>query len=174
MRRLRIGATTFHHGSSPSFQFTCGPPQDCRRLQHAHNIAFYYFVIPSSFQWHGSSLHPRHRMKRSLANSKPQPASFTSWAGKPILFFFYLSVLHWLFPTSFLFPQWPEKHFYVWHRIKSQALSTTTTRIFGASVARPGQWSSFSCTRHQVLVGGIIGLLWSVNPSQMSCFFFFY
>ena len=37
MRRLRIGATTFHHGSSPSFQFTCGPPQDCRRLQQ-HNI----------------------------------------------------------------------------------------------------------------------------------------
>jgi len=112
-------------------------------------------------------------MKRSVANSKPQPASFTSWAGKPILFCFFTSVLHWLFPTSFLFPQWPEKHFYIWHRIKSQALSTTTTRIFGASVARPGQWSSFSCTRHQVLVGGIIGLLWSVNPSQMSCFFSF-
>ena len=70
-------------------------------------MAFSYFVIPSSFQWHGSSLHPSHRMKRSLANSKPQPASFTSWAGKPILFFFTSLCYIDYFPLLSSFPSGP-------------------------------------------------------------------
>ena len=110
-------------------------------------------------------------MKRSLANSKPQSASSTSFAGKPVQEILYLSVWHRLFTASFLFSQSPENHFYVWQRIANQALPTTTTRTFGASVVRHRQWSSFSWTRH--LVGGIIGFIWSLDPSQLSCLFFF-
>ena len=64
-------------------------------------------------------------MKRTLANSKPQSASSTSFAGKPVQEILYLSVWHRLFTASFLFSQWPENHFYVWQRIANQALPTT-------------------------------------------------
>ena len=72
MRRLRISATTIHHGIRPSFQFTCGPPQAYRQRQQQQNIqkvnshAFFPLALPLFRNWPSVSHLFRHVLVQLL------------------------------------------------------------------------------------------------------------